>query len=784
MIRKILHSKTYILLLIIITISLIIYWRWLFYSTFQSSDWGFFYSEKVKEIFTSYLWISNTNFGGIDFSIWRLPLSLIYNLFGYLGFNSNLADKLLVFIPIIFLSGLVSFLLVKKVTNSNFAGFVGSFVFSYNTYFLSINTQGHELLTVSFIFSTLTIWLFMISLERKTIFLSLITGLCLFIASFYDFRGFYITAWILFFYFLYFVFFINRNYSFKTIVKILAYAGIPILITLLVNLYWLWPFSNIKALVDNDVLSRGLFGNQFWNLSEAITLFHPFWNGKEPIWFSINRIPYFFWLIPIFAFSGLLLNIKNKNVIFFGFLAIIGIFLAKQVGEPFGNFYYWLYNNLPGFNAFREASKFYFLIILGYSVLIGSFVSWLKNKWAKRSWQMYCTFFLAVLVIVIFLWNTKSIIDGEIKTMFIPRNIPNDYLVFKNFILDQRGEHFKILWIPRPSRWGYYDDIHPRAEINVFDLGRSDFKDFIKNDESAPANEKMVSLFTQSFSDSLLNVSNIKYIVVPTKDTSNDDDFFPQYFSDRQFYLDKLDSLEYLRKIEIGTAELAIYENENYQPVIFIPDNILFINGTDHIINDYNNLSEKNPQKNFIFVDKKENNTTSDSFTGQKPQDMTFEITSPTKKSIHIKSASDPFFLILGEKYNPGWKLLADDKKVNGFLKNWWPFTKPDIISDNQHFAANNLLNSWYIDPAKLAEDNLAKQNLDGSYDIEIIGEFWPQRLFIFWSIISGAILLSIIVVICFIWKRPRHSYRQITPAKSLDIKRRPSKKHLHPDWI
>jgi len=74
---------------------------------------------------------------------------------------------------------------------------------------------------------------------------------------------------------------------------------------------------------------------------------------------------------------------KNKDVVFFGVVALIGILLSKQVDDPFPGLYPWLFKNVPGFNAFREASKFYFLIALGYSVLIGSFVDWLW-KWAQQ----------------------------------------------------------------------------------------------------------------------------------------------------------------------------------------------------------------------------------------------------------------------------------------------------------------------------------------------------------------------------------------------------------------
>lgn len=67
-------------------------------------------------------------------------------------------------------------------------------------------------------------------------------------------------------------------------------------------------------------------------------------------------------------------------VVFFALLSVIGILLGKQVSEPWGNLYYFLYDHLPGFNAFREASKFYILVVLGYAVGIGALVEWILPK--------------------------------------------------------------------------------------------------------------------------------------------------------------------------------------------------------------------------------------------------------------------------------------------------------------------------------------------------------------------------------------------------------------------
>ena len=51
-------------------------------------------------------------------------------------------------------------------------------------------------------------------------------------------------------------------------------------------------------------------------------------------------------------------NKKNHLLIFFNIIAFIGIFLTKMDHPPFTHLYEWLYLNMPGFDFFRESSKF------------------------------------------------------------------------------------------------------------------------------------------------------------------------------------------------------------------------------------------------------------------------------------------------------------------------------------------------------------------------------------------------------------------------------------------
>ena len=137
------------------------------------------------------------------------------------------------------------------------------------------------------------------------------------------------------------------------------------------------------------------------------------------------------------------------------------------------------------------------------------------------------------------------------------------------------------------------------------------------------------------------------------------------------------------------------------------------------------------------------------------PRSVSFDLVNPTKKLVHIKGATAAFFLAMSESYHDQWQLQLNNEKVHGFLEGWWPFAKPDRVGDEYHYKLNGFLNGWYVDTAELCAGSREEvlgtseiqtactQNADGSYDIEFVIEFWPQRWFYLGLLISGTTLLG-----------------------------------------
>lgn len=107
---------------------------------------------------------------------------------------------------------------------------------------------------------------------------------------------------------------------------------------------------------------------------------------------------------------------------------------------------------------------------------------------------------------------------------------------------------------------------------------------------------------------------------------------------------------------------------------------------------------------------------------------------------------SHPFF-----KYNQNYNVdyisqniqnsIQNNNLPDGNLFETW-FRKP-IDNNADHLLANGYANSWLLNVDKICYQNsICQKNSDGSYDFEVVVEFWPQRLYYISLFISGATLI------------------------------------------
>ena len=686
--------KIFLPLGFLLFISIIVYRVWFSFSVFAYGDGIFIFNNSIKDsVFPS--------FWNAGITLWKYPFNFFYGLWGQLGYGSNVTEKFLVFWPIVLLGPIAGFLLVRKITKSDLAGFIGSLVFSFNTYFLSIDTQGHIFLTLGFVWGTFAFLSFIYLLDTRKKILVPITTFFLCIAGFSDFRTLYVVAGIISLYFLYNQFFIEKNWRASLKANFLLFFSVFFLF-LLLNLFWIIPNVTTGTLTSNEYLNRSIIEGNFYNIQNATALFYPFWTGAEPTWFLVQNIPFFFWLYPILAFTGFIIGRKNKPIVYFGLLALIGIFLTKQDSAPFGQIYTFFYNHVPGFSAFREASKFYFVIVISYSVLIGSFAFSLLNYLKSQKISKYIIVFLIALLP---LWNTVPMLTGSIKTMFIPKTIPADIEKVNTYF--SKEEYYSgIFWININHIWIMSNNKNPviegdMATVKEWEELSNTFDNAIDLNSTKVEGKKLKTFFASEVGRRLLSQGSYGYVILNLKNNElTDANVNAKSWESLGNYLK---TVAYLKPVNIGVNDILIFKDTDARP---------------HI---YKTSEKESLEKDVNF------------------QRVAFVARNPSEYSVVLNKQSSPFYLNFSERFHPDWKIYKGDFNLISFL-----FGKQKQLPDTDHFKSAAGFNSFYVNPNQLCM----------SYPCSLTLFFKPQGYLYGGLIVSIAVLIGAIGLSVYLYKK------------------------------
>jgi len=436
----------YLNYLLILLLSLFIHRHWLFTSILKSHDWEYRYPEQLLQFFVNseIIFLPGT------------PIRLLEYFFGLLGYSSQFSDPIIFFIPIVLLP-LVVMYLFNRIFPGKYGTFIVGLILIGNTYFLSINAVGHNLITVAsyYLYSSILCLLIAIksnALQIKNPFF-LLSVLFILISGIYDFRIFYLGLMITSF--IYFFFLIFHEIEFKDILKTISLMISLSLITFI-------PFIFVSLFLQNSdisaisALSRGLFGMGS-SIQKSLTIFHPYWSYEGIEWFTTRNIPAYFYINTIIPFLAILTLKKTKDlmtkkiIILLLCILLLGVFLGKQTAPPFTNFYKLLFHSIPGFSAFREATKFYVLIILGYSMLAGISVNYLFTS--KKRLLSFIAVVSTILLIAIYLINIEGIIKSKSPTLYLPSQ-ENQTIQDIRTSLSGEQNPSRILWINLPALYG------------------------------------------------------------------------------------------------------------------------------------------------------------------------------------------------------------------------------------------------------------------------------------------------------------------------------------------
>lgn len=223
-----------------------------------------------------------------------------------------------------------------------------------------------------------------------------------------------------------------------------------------------------------------LFGVPDWygeiNDLNKINLSHPY----ASLYLNNKTLIIISFIFPILSFASFLLaKMKNQKQVLglFGLIALIGLIFTAGSKPPFGFFYEFLMDYVPGFFLFRSAFyKFGIFYMLGMMVLFSFTVSVLIEKLAdlisrgKNYWSRNAVLFISTLL-VFGMWLGFHFVLFDPGKVFAWKSdqstkmqIPSYIYDFEKFVEENRLGDKRVLMLPPVNKdwendaynWGYW----------------------------------------------------------------------------------------------------------------------------------------------------------------------------------------------------------------------------------------------------------------------------------------------------------------------------------------
>ena len=753
-------------------------------------DWSFpslnIFFDKLS-LSSLYTW-STYNLGEIvDLRLVHLVPNL---LFGYIG--QLVGAKLFLFL-LFFLITAISYYgfkgLLDFLTEDSFLNYIPSFLFAFSPFLFNDIIGGSWVMWVSYAFCPIYFLFFLKYLKKnriKYLLLSLTTSIFIIISI----QNFILINLLISLYLIYEVIII-KNEEFKNIIKKLF---IFLILMILINLYWILPFSYTFAnFMKSTVLGSG-----------GINALDPIKNSKQDIWNIFNlggywernmylhsmpmALSYLFQLTVGLAWSVVLiyfLKEKNKNnilkSIFWMASLLILIIIVKGGNSPFPEFTLWLYNSFPLMKLYRSPQHLMFIPAFIIPILIAFSLNYFyKNLRYKKT-------VLIVFTLIIAIWISGWWYNGDLgqKTLMEQGRdhvdfyqLPPELIKYYEESQREKGD-YRTFFLPAAVSPIYlkteYQNKAQGIQPEYIYLDKSTFT----SESNKFANNIEMSFYKNTSFDYIryLSLFSVKNIVLRS-------DIYPNFTEssnvwDNNLVKVVLDSSIALEKFLSGKYATAYHVKENYfLPHFYIPQNIIYSNVNIESLANIVNFKDYDIRSGiYLETDRLVDSTNLKKraqATDSKLQvpNITFIKINPTKYRIKVEGAKEPYTLVFSESFHQGWKAyiskaqndygktvasyfdgqIKEGTHRNIFLdRNTFETLGKKPIPEEKHSLVNYYANSWYITP----EDS------GGSENYEIIIEFWPQRLFYMGLFISGSTLIGCLSILIYSYLKKKWIFRK-----------------------
>lgn len=567
----------------------------------------------------------------------------------------------------------------------------------------------------------------------------------------------------------------------RRILSGIKFIGQTFVTLILANLWWLIVSIPAMLALNEQLPSeiRRLGFEERTHLVEAFRLMG-FWAFNTELAPSVPLVPYadnYYHLpivmlatfaIPVIALAVFLLKKRiSRLVIFFGLLALGGLFIIKGVNEPLGSVYQFLRNNVAAFWIFREPfTKFMLIYLFALAVLFGISIqlfasvikestSRLKSWWGRRLYWLIpivAAFLVIAAAYPLFTgqniqdhtWYNNPRLSLRVKIpdywneldAWLTTNDPTSRIA----LFPKAGYGHSYYWNSGMSTGNYVADVLlPNPLMRQPNIQSITPTDKLAAQLYEKVNQKDVNEFNQ-----LLGILQIKYIL------QQDDLAWDHAMADtpnpevmRAF----LESDEKLRRTQTF-GKLSLYEYKDFRSDAMVEAKSALqlvdaaggeLGVQEQVIANYTpekavlvrNIYEPGQLKALedLIAEASDSNGST----------IRAEQVSATRWQVEV-TGTDDFLLTLKTTFLKGWRatVLPSGKSFN-------PWNRAGLISDSRHVMTDGYANGWIISPPACVQS----QECGSSYQVVI--DYYPQDVLYLGALISGVALALFVVLLIII---------------------------------
>lgn len=526
------------------------------------------------------------NFGEYVVStLWSWPLDFLYGLGATLGISFSVLER--IFGVFLFLT--VGIFSIKKLLEglglNRYGKFIASLFYLTNTFTLLLIDGGQFQIALAYAIFPLVFTL-VLNGVKGGFKVKLVSGFFVCFLGFTDIRFIYVLATLLFLRFFYEALFLKRKEILNYFSGWIKSGVLIILIFVSLNFYWILPAVLIKAPTLPATYQRVTQTSflSFATLGHSLFMLQPHW--YKNVFGKVTPILPEFVLIPILVFLAPILRKKEKEIGYWLLVALVGVFLVKGSNPPLPGVYPWLFTHIPGFSLFRDPTKFFFLVSLSYSVLIGvtideicALIERFSRKFKTvfiRSYILNPGFFV-LLFTFYFLLLVRPVWLGKMTGTF-SQPVYQDEFHKVNKIIEKDPNFGRVFWIPTKAPLGFSSPTHPSVEASRL-YQKKPFASGVVG-----SYEIFNFLREADFIGEIFDIAGIKYIAYPFQDTRREElkqDNIDYYYA----FLDQLNNLPWIEE-QLSEDPVPLLKVKNSQDHFFLTKNTFLVVGSDGIYNE------------------------------------------------------------------------------------------------------------------------------------------------------------------------------------------------------